>query len=287
MIKTYYSLIKPGIVYGNALTAAAGFFLASRGSIDWILLAAMLAGLSGIVASGCVFNNYIDRDIDAHMQRTKDRALVRRLVSVHAAIIYAAVLGFGGGFMLWLYTNQVTLTAAVLGFLIYIGPYSMWAKRRTPFATHVGSIAGAIPPVVGYCAVTGRLDAAALILFLALSFWQLAHFFAIALRRLDDYTAASVPVWPAAKGVHSTVWQMVYSIAAFNVATLSLTVFGFTGYSYAAVMLLLGVAWLGLSLKGFWASDAEHWAKQVFLFSLVVIIGFCADISITSGLHAI
>ena len=119
MIKTYYNLTKPGIIYGNAITATAGFFLASQGQIDWQLLLAALVGLSLIIASGCVFNNLFDRDIDSRMERTKNRALAKGSISKQSAIIYAITLGLVGTLVLMNYTNFLTTLVALTRLFIY------------------------------------------------------------------------------------------------------------------------------------------------------------------------
>jgi len=156
-LKTYYYLTKPGIIRGNAVTAAAGFLLAAGLHPDLGLFLATLVGLSLIVASACVLNNCLDRRIDAAMARTQRRALVRGLVSTRAAIIYATILGLTGAALLAAFTNLLTLGLALFGLFAYVVLYGI-AKRRTVHGTVVGSISGAVPPVVGYTAVTGSLD---------------------------------------------------------------------------------------------------------------------------------
>jgi len=194
MIKTYYNLAKPGIIYGNALVAAAGFLFAARGHVDWFELFAMLLGLSFVIGSACVFNNIYDIDIDARMERTKGRAMVTGAVSRSYATLYALVLGVGGGILLGLYTTPQALAAALAGFTIYVLLYTP-LKALTPWALFVGAAAGATPPMVGYLAVTGQLDWYAWALFIALYLWQLPHFMAIATYRWQEYTAAGVPLF--------------------------------------------------------------------------------------------
>lgn len=193
MIKTYYGLTKPGIVYGNALTATAGFFLASSGTIDWALLFVTLVGLSCIIASACVFNNYFDREIDAQMERTKNRALPAKQISGHNALIFASVLGFLGAALLFFFTNTLTLAVALFGLFVYVALYTP-LKRATPHALWAGAIAGATPPVVGYTTVTNSLDFYALALFVFLFLWQIPHFLSIALYRYEEYKAAGIPL---------------------------------------------------------------------------------------------
>ena len=190
----YYNLAKPGIVYGNALVAAAGFLFAARGHIDWILFLATLVGLSLVIGSACVFNNIYDIEIDARMERTKSRAMVTGAVSRTSATLYALVLGLAGEILLGFYTTPLALTAALAGFIIYVLFYTP-LKSRTPWALFVGAAAGATPPMVGYLAVAGHLDVSAWVLFGGLYIWQLPHFMAIATYRWQEYTAAGVPLF--------------------------------------------------------------------------------------------
>lgn len=280
MIKDYYLLTKPGIIYGNAITVIAGFSLASKGGIDWWLLFATLAGISLIMASGCVFNNYIDRDIDRLMERTKDRALARGAVSLRGAIIYGAFLGLVGTLILVVHTNLLTVFVALTGLFVYVVVYSLWFKRRSVYGTLVGSISGAAPPVVGYVAVAGSLDLGAGILFLILALWQMPHSYAIALYRLPDYLAAGIPVLPVKKGARVTKIHMLVYIILFIIATLALMVFGYAGYAYAVFLSVLGTAWFGLSVRGFFVSDDKHWARTMFIFSIAVLVVFCIMVAV-------
>lgn len=281
-MKDYYLVTKPGIIYGNAITVVAGFFLASMGHIDWLLLLATLTGLLFVVASGCVFNNYIDRDIDSMMERTKNRALVKGTISLRGALVFGAILGLIGIAMLSLFTNVLTVLVALVGLFVYVVVYSMWLKRASVHGTIVGSISGAVPPVVGYLAVSNIFDTGAIILFFILALWQMPHSFAIAIYRLEDYTKAGIPVLPVKKGISATKIQMLIYIALFIVATSMLTLFGYTGYTYLSVMILLGIIWLGLSVKGFWVTENKPWARNMFIYSIVIIAMF--SVSITVGL---
>ena len=274
MVKAHVILTKPGIILGNIITTAGGFALASRGHLDYGLFLFTLIGLSFVIASSCVFNNYIDRHVDAKMARTKNRALAQGAISSKNALIFGTLLGLIGAVVLFFYTNILTLSIALAGFFIYVFPYS-FGKYRTSQGTLIGSIAGAAPPLVGYCAVTNSFDLGALLLFLIVVLWQMPHFYAIAIYRFNDYNRAGVPVLPVKKGMHTTKVHMVFYTIAFIVAALLLTVFDYTGYVYFTVAALLGLAWLWLCMKGFKASSDARWARQVFLFSLVVITGVC------------
>jgi protoheme IX farnesyltransferase len=152
------------------------------------------------VASGCVFNNCIDRDIDLKMERTKNRVLVQGLISLKLALVYATVLGVAG--LCLLYGGQpVGGLFAVIGFVIYVGFYSLYLKRKSVHGTLVGSLSGAMPPVIGYVAVSNSFDMAALTLLVMFSLWQMPHSYAIAIFRFNDYLAASIPVLPVKRGI--------------------------------------------------------------------------------------
>ncbi len=279
-LREYYKLTKPGIVYGNAIAALGGFFLASRGTFEWRTLAAMLAGLSLVIASGCVFNNYFEQDLDSLMARTRNRPLPRGTVTPRAALIYALFLGVVGTTLLALGTTLLATLAALLGLFAYVVLYTLLAKRRTPYATHIGALAGAAPPVVGYVAVTGHFDLAALILFVMLCLWQMPHFFAIALFRREEYAAAKVPIWPLVKGVPSTKRQMVAYVVLFAAASVLLWVFDYTGLVYGIVATVLGIAWVAFAIAGYAQADENRWAKRVFFFSLIVLTVLCATMAL-------
>lgn len=280
MIKAYFMLTKPGIIFGNAITAASGFILASKAQVNpWLFLVTLMS-LSLLIASACVFNNYIDRNTDKMMERTKNRALVRGTISLKKAIIFAVFLGLFGVLLLILYTNLLTTIIALSGFFIYVVLYSL-SKYRSSYATVIGSISGGVPPVVGYCAVVDRFDTGACLLFMIVALWQMPHFFAIAMYRLDDYIAASIPVLPVKRGVCITKIHMLFYIIAFLISVCMLTILGYTGYAYLIVVGLLGVSWLLLCIKGFKDANNRLFGRQMFHFSLVVIMILCIMISIS------
>lgn len=282
MIKTYFMLTKPGIIFGNAITAIGGFILASKAQIDLWLFLATLMGLSLLIASACIFNNYIDRNIDKMMERTKNRALAKGIISLQNAFIFAIFLGLFGILLLLLYTNLLTTIIALAGFFVYVVLYSL-LKHRSSYATVIGSISGGIPPVIGYCSVVDHFDMGAFLLFMIVALWQMPHFFAIAMYRLDDYIAASVPVLPIKRGIYITKVHMLLYIIAFLISTCMLTLWGYTGYAYLIVVGLLGLSWLLLCIKGFKDSDDRLFGRQMFRFSLVVIMMLCVMISISIG----
>lgn len=266
----YYLLTKPGIILGNLVTVAAGFLLASKGKMYPFLFLATLIGLAFIIASACVFNNYIDRDLDRKMKRTCQRPLAKGIISGKRALLFATFLGLIGSMVLYFYTNPLTLAVAGAGFFIYVVPYSLW-KRHTIYGTAIGSIAGATPPVIGYCAVSHQLDLAAFLLFAMLILWQMPHFFAITIYRLRDYRAAHIPTLPAQKGLFRTKIHMILYILGFIFTSTLLTYFAYTGYLYLGMMLILSFMWLGLAVLGFERQNETAWGQQMFRWSLLVI----------------
>lgn len=270
----YYLLIKPGIILGNLFTVAMGFFLASKGLFNFWLFLATMIGLAFIMASACIFNNYIDRQVDKKMKRTQNRALASGAISVRSAIILAVLLAVIGNVVLFFYTNLLTVMVAGVGFFVYVILYSMW-KCRTVYGTAIGSIAGAVPPVVGYCAVSNHFDMGAVVLFTMLVLWQMPHFFAIAMLHFDDYRKAEIPVLPIKKGVHRTKVHMALYILGFIITAAMLTFFHYTGYVYLIVTTGIGLLWLALSLHGFTSENDVLWGKKMFRLSLVLIMAIC------------
>ncbi|ALN20055.1 heme o synthase [Ectopseudomonas mendocina] len=271
LLKQYLNLAKPGIVFGNLISVTGGFFLASRGDANLALYFATALGVSLVIASGCVFNNYIDRDIDQKMERTRNRVLAQGLISPAHAIVYACVLGVAGVALLYAATNTLAVMLVLMGFVVYVGLYSLWLKRGSVYGTLVGSLSGAAPPVVGYCAVSNEFDAGAAILLLIFSLWQMPHSYAIAIFRFNDYQAANIPVLPVIKGISAAKRQIVLYIAAFVVATLMLTLSGYAGYSYFVVAALSGAYWLWMGVSGYKAVDDRVWARKLFTFSIISI----------------
>lgn len=279
--KNYYQLTKPGIVYGNAVTVIAGFLLASWGDVHCTLLLATLVGLSLVVASGCVFNNYIDSDIDALMERTKYRSMVRGVIPPDHAILFGSTLLMWGLFILTFYTNLLAVMMSFLGFLVYVGVYSLWIKRTSTHGTIVGSIAGAMPPLVGYLAASSSFDSGAVLLFIIVALWQMPHSFAVGIYRLSDYQNANIPLLPVVKGIKKTKIQMLVYTFFFTIASLLLFVFGYTSLLYVIVMSLLCFLWLTQIALGLREKTNDTlWAKRSFLFSIIIITLFSLMISL-------
>jgi protoheme IX farnesyltransferase len=280
MVKLYYRLAKPGIVYGNALTALAAFVFASGRHIDSVLLLGMLLGLSCTIASACIINNIIDRDIDGHMERTKDRAIPTGRISIRNASVFAAALFLIGTASLFFLTNYLALAVTLFGVFVYVGLYTP-LKRVTVHSTIIGALAGAVPPVVGYVAVTNTLDSVAVTLFLLLVCWQMVHFFAIAIFRKDDYAKAGLPVMPVRVGIFRTKVVMVVYALLFAAAAYALLVAAGLGMLYGVTLGLLSAGWIVLSFAGFAGNDDARWARTMFFYSLVILLAWCAVLALS------
>lgn len=279
MLREYYRLAKPGIIYGNGITTIAAFLYASQWRLPLdsflVLFIPTILGISLVIGSACVFNNMLDRDLDAKMPRTKHRALVVRSIPLRNALRFGTALGVVGFALLFSFVNLATTLAALLGFISYTGIYTIM-KRHSHWAAVIGTIPGAVPIVVGYTAVTGRVDEVALALFVVLVTWQLPHFYSIALFRSDEYAEANIPVLPLKKGVKFTKVSIVLSIATYFIATVTFYALGYTSSGiYFAVVAVTSTIWLFMGLRGFAASDTQRWARKLFRFSLIVLLLFC------------
>jgi protoheme IX farnesyltransferase len=279
-LKHFIQITKPGIIFGNVLSVAGGFFLASKGHVDFGLFLAAMIGTSLVVASGCVFNNCIDRDIDVKMERTKNRVLVQGLVSLNMALLFATVLGVVGVGLLYTKANPLAALFAVIGFVIYVGFYSLYLKRKSVHGTLVGSLSGAMPPVIGYVAVSNSFDLAALTLLVMFSLWQMPHSYAIAIFRFNDYLAASIPVLPVKRGIRVAKLHILIYILAFLLATLMLTFGGYAGLNYLAVAAAMGMYWLYMAWTGYKAKDDVVWARKLFVFSIFTITALSVAMSL-------
>jgi protoheme IX farnesyltransferase len=240
----------------------------------WLFIAT-IAGMTLIIASACTLNNVLDQDIDRIMARTKQRAVANGSIKPRYALAVAIIAGLLGASILAIWTNWLVFGIGLFGFVVYVWLYGVLAKRRSIHGTFVGSISGATPVLAGYAAASGHIDAGAVLVFLALFFWQFPEFYSIAVYRRLEYKAANVPVITVVKGVaYAKRWIVIYTIL-FVLAALLLTVFGYTGYVYAGCMAAIGAYWLLIAVRGIRAENgtsSDAWARQMFHASLKVIL---------------
>ena len=268
MLKKYYQLAKPGIIFGNLISTLGGFFLAARGDWSLDLLASITLGTSALVGSGCIINNYIDKDIDALMTRTQNRFLVCGYFNKLIIFSYAAILAIMGCLILAIGCNLLTLFLGIIGFIVYIFAYTLWLKRRSTWNTAIGSIAGAMPPVMGYCAVTNQWDLGACLLFLIFALWQIPHHYAIGIYRLQDYQKAGVAALPVVKGIKVTFLHIKVTLILFTLSSMALSFYGYTGKVYLFSTLCINLLWLKTA---FAQMEPQAKAKKLFLLSIWVV----------------
>jgi len=276
-IKTYYRLVKPGIVYGNAIPAIATFLYAGGSVVSFV---GTLGGLSLSIAGACVLNNVLDRDIDSRMERTKTRALPTGEIAVPQALLYAAVLIVSGFALLLFLTNVRAFLAVLTGVVVYVGLYTP-AKRWTVHSTLIGAIAGAVPPVAGYLGAGMPFNETAVGLFLVLATWQMVHFYAIAIFRHDDYRAADLPVMTVHRGVPQAKALMILYAFLFGGTVFSLFATAGLGLLYAAVMGAVCLGWIALAVAGLFTKDTDRWARRMFFYSLVALLIFSATLAVS------
>jgi protoheme IX farnesyltransferase len=285
LFRDYYQLTKPGIVYGNLLTALAGYLLVTNVHLSWLKFALAMLGFCLIVAAACVTNNYIDRQIDSQMKRTQNRALVTGKITGRQALSFAFLLGITGCLTVGWSAGHLAVLIEIVGYVLYVIVYGV-AKRRTAFGTLIGSLSGAVPPLAGYAALHHSLNAAAWSLFLVVALWQMPHFYGIALYRFSDYKKVKLPVWPVIYGKQATKIQTMLYLVAYTFAIILLTHYAALGILFAIVLSVANLAWLYHGLH-IWKLPPVQWGRQMFLRSLLAITLLSVYIMTLGVLHSV
>lgn len=267
----YLALSKPGITLMVALTAGAGFWVASGGgAVEAAALAHLLAGTLLSAAGAAALNMLLERDLDARMERTKDRPLPAGRLGATEALAFGTLLSAAGVTWLAAAVNPLTAALSALTIAVYLAAYTP-LKTRTSLCTLVGAVPGAIPPVMGWTAARGTLDPGAFILFLILFFWQLPHFLALAWMYREDYARGGFRMLTlegpdgAAAGR-----QVVLQTLALVVVSLLPTGAGLAGEGYLAAALLLGTGFLGFGVA-FAADRSRERAARLFFASVAYL----------------
>ncbi|SFI58447.1 heme o synthase [Thermoflavimicrobium dichotomicum] len=270
--RDYIEITKPGINKTNLLATFAGYWIAAGfTSFDFLTFFFTMLGTGLIIAGGCTINNFYDRDIDPRMERTRKRAIPEGRIKPAIALWYGITLTILGILILAIGVNALAAFLGLMGFYVYVIVYTMWLKRTSTLNTVIGGICGAIPPLIGWAAVNNSLDLSAWALFLILFMWQPPHFFALAMRKVDDYRRAGIPMLPVVKGFAATKKQTLFFTLLLLPSSLILFFTGVAGWIYFVVALILGLIYIALSIKGFFAKDDDLWAKQMFFYSLIYI----------------
>lgn len=265
----FMALIKIGIVNSNLIPVFAGLWLALifngqhfLQSLDTVILT--LLGSAFIMAGSSAFNNYIDRDIDPIMERTKNRPTVTGRISggkVLAVAFTFVILGL----MLIFLTNATAGFIGIIGVLSYVVLYSMWAKRKLVSNTVIGSLSGAVPPLIGWAAIDPSLPMMAWMLFLIMFIWQPPHFYALAMRRAEEYRAANIPMLPVVKGFATTKRSIVMWVALLLPIPFFMSSLGIP---FVVLATILNIGWLMLGITGYKTENDLKWAKLMFVYSL-------------------
>ena len=268
-VRDLIALTKPRITLMVLVTAAGGMWLAP-GSLSLLAMTVMLVTTGMVVGAANALNCYLERDSDRLMARTANRPLPDGRLEP----VWALLLGVGMGMfsvpVLWVTVNPMTGFLGLIALLSYVAIYTPM-KQWTPAALFVGAVPGALPPLMGWTAVTGTIDAPGLVLFGILFFWQIPHFIAISIFRQEEYERAGLKVLPSVRGLQSSkVQAAVYSFAVWAVSIL-LVPYGLAGPIYLFTAVVAGALFFGESLRGFRAPDAKVWAKKLFVASLIYL----------------
>ena len=273
-IADYFQLAKPRIIVLLLITTAAAMVMAARGIpplalVCWTLLGgALAAGSAG--ALNCVF----DADIDGVMRRTMDRPIPRGRISPMRATIFAVSLGIAAFAVLYLLVNPLAAWLSLAGNVFYVAIYTMWLKRATPLNIVIGGAAGAVPPLVGWAAVTHAVGGPALGLFALIFLWTPPHFWSLALMTETDYARARVPMMPNVAGEERTKREIIYYTILLVAASLLLYPLHVMGTLYVAAAALLGAIFLYDTIRT-WKDVGTFWARRTFKFSLLYLALMC------------
>lgn len=274
--KELQQIIKMGLVQGNLIPAFAGAWLAVvmsnhsfLSSIPQILL--MLIGSTLIMGGACALNNYYDQDIDRIMPSKQNRPTVNDRISDKNLLILSFGMMLVGEACLFL-LNVPSGVLGLIGIVGYVSYYSIWSKRHTTWNTVVGSFPGAVPPLIGWVAIDGNISLIAIALFLVVFCWQPIHFYALAIKRSDEYSLANIPMLPSVKGFKRTrismfIWLVFLLPLPFLLSSL--------GTTFVVLATLLNLGWIYVGLTSFKkATDQTKWATKMFIYSLNYLVVF-------------
>jgi heme o synthase len=270
VVLDYVSLAKPRIIPLLLITALGGMMMAERGwPSTGLVILTLLGGALAAAGAGAI-NCWIDRDIDAEMLRTRRRPLPDGRIAPAHALLFGIVLGLIAFVVLAFWVNVLAATLAISGLLFYVFVYTLWLKRSTVQNIVIGGAAGAIPPVVGWAAVTHRVDLTAVYLFAVIFLWTPPHFWALALRLRGDYARAKVPMLPVVQGEAAARRQIVAYTLVLVAVTLAVVVTGVLGPIYLIGAALLGAGFIALAVVNLLARR-QRWSRVLFDYSIAYL----------------
>ncbi|TNF63126.1 MAG: protoheme IX farnesyltransferase [Deltaproteobacteria bacterium] len=277
-VRDLIALTKPRITLMVLVTAAGGMWLAP-GSLDVTSMAAMLLTTGMVVGAANTLNCYLERDSDRLMARTANRPLPDRRLEPSWALVLGVLMGLFAVPTLTIAVNPVTGLLGLIALISYVAIYTPM-KQYTPAALFVGALPGALPPLMGWTAVTGSIDLPGLVLFGVLFFWQIPHFIAISIFRQEEYERAGLKVLPSVRGVRSAKVQSAIYAAALWAVSLLLVPYGLAGAIYLVTAVVVGGYFFWMAIRGFKAEDSNVWAKKFFVASLIYLTALFAALII-------
>ncbi|MGO4888447.1 heme o synthase [Anaerobacillus sp. MEB173] len=269
LISDLKSLLKAPVLIANVLPVFTGFWLAlyfSNASFYeyWDMFLLTILGSTFVMAGALVLNNWYDVDIDSIMARTKQRPTVTGNIPLKIVLILGISLTVIG-FILLLFTTIEATIYAFIGWFTYVILYTMWSKRKYTLNTVIGSISGAVTPLIGWTVISSGFHIVPIMLFAILFIWQMPHTFAIAMRKYEEYKAAGVAMLPVVHGFNMTKRQMIVYVACLLPLPFYLIQLGTT---FVVIATLLNLAWLGISIRGLFTKDNQKYAYISFLYSV-------------------
>ena len=269
----FLALTKPKIVLLLTLTALVGMMLSVEFYANIFSSLASLLGFAFLAASSAALNQIFDRESDKNMERTKKRPLATGDISLTQALTFTAILLFIGSSLLLYFSNLLTLLITTFGFIFYSLVYTIYLKWATPQNIVIGGLSGALPPLIGWTAVTNEVSLLPLILVLIIFLWTPPHFWPLAIDRLEEYKKEGVPMMPIAKGVSRTKKEMiVYSILLLG-ASLAPFFYGLTGYFYLISTTALNLYFIFLCIA--YLNDKKNeLSMKIFNFSVQYMLLF-------------
>lgn len=270
-VKDYVDLTKPRITLLVLITAFTGMWLAAGGMPPVDLVFFTLLGTGLAAGSSSALNNYVDREVDKRMSRTQARALPAGRLQPQQALWLGFTLGLISFVLLWTMVNPLSAWLATGTIAFYVIVYTIWLKRTSPLCTSIGGVAGALPPVIGWAAVTGTIGWPALALFGLMFLWQPPHFWALALIRVDEYRKANLPMLPVIKGERVTKRQMLLYTITLLPASAALYWLELVGPFYLAAALLLGLVYLALTIDFIRKPVTPKTARGLFGYSILYL----------------
>lgn len=279
VVRDYVSLAKPRIIVLLLITALGGMMIASRGwPSTGLVILTLLGGALSAAGAGAI-NCWIDRDIDGEMYRTRRRPIPDGRIAPAHALTFGISLGVGAFLLLAFWVNVLAATLAVSGLLFYVFVYTLWLKRSTAQNIVIGGAAGAVPPLVGWAAVTHSLDLTALYLFAIIFLWTPPHFWALALRIQRDYARVGVPMLPVVRGEHEAKRQILLYTLLLVAVTLMLFVTGALGAVYLAGAVVLGGAFIAFAVLNL-RDRRRRWSRPLFDYSIAYLaLLFCVMVA--------